>query len=219
LPVVETLAGTKWAIRGGALARGAQGAIVTSVSCPTVTYCVLAGQYDIPGNYIPLFESWNGRAFTRMRAPASAGVFAAGVSCVSVRSCIAVDDEPAFDDTEASFAEVWNGRAWSSLVTPWPKGTSSDRLSADSCTGGVCTGVGASGTAGLPGSVVFNGTKWAKASFPAPPQGDVSDLIDVSCVSAAFCVTVGDTGPSSRLTAAALTGIWNGKSWKIVAVP
>lgn len=227
LPLVETLAGTKWTIRRGALPRGAQGAIVGSVSCPAVTYCVLAGQVDIPGDYTPLFESWNGRAFTRMRAPAPAGAFAAGVSCVSRRSCVAVDDlADTIDFTTTSFTEVWNGRAWSSLATPWPKGIPSSVLNAVSCARGRCMGVGATGPAlgaslngTRAGAVVFNGTKWATTSFPAPPKGDVSELTDVSCVSATFCVAVGDAGPSSGLASGNLTGVWDRRSWKLAAAP
>jgi hypothetical protein len=223
LPLVETLAGTKWTIRGGALPRGASGAIVGSVSCPAVTYCVLAGQYDFTAGFAPLFESWNGKAFARMKTPAPNGVAAAGVSCVSASSCVAVDDLVNLDNTVTSFAEVWNGRAWS-LATTWPKGIPTDVLNAVSCARGGCMGAGATGPSlgvsedgARAGAVVFNGRRWATANFPAPPRGDISELNGASCVSATVCVAVGQVGPSSGLLTAALTGFWNGKSWKLIA--
>jgi hypothetical protein len=227
LPLVETLAGTKWTIRGGALPRGARDATFASVSCPAVNYCVLAGQADIPGPSISLFESWNGRAFTRMRAPEQIAL-PASVSCASIRSCVAVDDYIDVDFFIYSFAQVWNGRAWSSEVVPWPNQVQTSALNAVSCAGGRCMGVGvngpaggidATGPAGGAGAVVFNGTKWAMTSFPAPPTGDVSGLSGVSCVSATFCVAVGAVGPPSVVAPAALTAVWNGKSWKLVAAP
>jgi hypothetical protein len=226
-PLVETLAGTKWTIRGGALPRGTRDATFAAVSCPAVGYCVLAGQFDSPSTSSSLFESWNGRAFTLMKAPEEFTA-SAGVSCVSMRSCVAVDDLINVDFSATSYAQVWNGRAWSSTVVPWPKQIPNGGLNADSCAGGRCMGVGATGLVGgigatgaegRAGAVLFNGTKWAMTSFPAPPAGDVSQLFGVSCVSATFCVAVGVVGPSSGLVSAALTAVWNGKSWKLVTAP
>jgi hypothetical protein len=222
LPLVETLSGAKWTIRGGALPRGLQGGIVGSVSCPAVTYCVLAGQYDTTAAFAPLFESWNGKAFARMRGSAPDDVEASGVSCVSARSCVAVDDSVdmvTFDVT--ALTEVWNGRAWS-FASPFPNTIPTSVLNAVSCAPGRCLVVGATGPAlgasddgARASAVAFNGRRWVMTGFPAPPRQRVSELNGISCPSAGFCVAVGDAGPSNGPTSA-LTGFWDSKSWRLV---
>jgi hypothetical protein len=225
LPLVETLTGTKWRIRGGSLPRGAPGAIVAAVSCPTLAFCVLAGQYDTPGAFAPLFESWNGKVFIRMKSPAPSDVTDAGVSCVSPQSCVAVDDAvDMVDFTVTSSAEVWNGKAWSQAAT-FPNGTPTSVLNAVSCARGRCMGAGATGPAlgasldgGRAAAVAFNGRKWAVTGFPAPPKQEVSELSGVSCVSATFCVAIGEDGLSNG-PPFALTAFWNGKTWRLVSSP
>jgi hypothetical protein len=142
LPLVETLTGTKWTIRRGSLPRGVPGAGFAAVSCPAIAFCVLAGSYDITDTFAPLFESWNGKVFTRMKTPAPSDVATAGVSCVSARSCVAVDDAVnGVDGAITSSAEVWNGSAWSPATT-FPNGTPTSVLNAVSCARGGCMGAG-----------------------------------------------------------------------------
>jgi len=54
-------------------------------------------------------------------------------------------------------------------------------------------------------------------SVPAPGKGKSSLFTDVTCLSATDCVAVGQVGPagSANDTSTALSGFWNGKSWRL----
>ena len=54
--------------------------------------------------------------------------------------------------------------------------------------------------------------------MPALLKGGTSAFNGVSCVSATWCVAVGEGGgPGGQLfSGAALTAFWNGKSWRLV---
>jgi hypothetical protein len=218
-PVVETLAGAKWLLRRLPLPKGAIGASLAAVSCLPTAFCALGGQYFTTTRAIPLFESWNGKAFAQMKASATASFPSiSGVSCVSAKSCVAV--AVFIGGTATGFTEVWNGRAWSVVTVRWPKGTRDSILNGVSCAAGKCVAAGelVTPTSDRAATLSYNGKAWAMTNFPAPARGDVSLLSGVSCAGTA-CFAVGNSGPASGPQSAALTGFWNGKSWKVVAAP
>jgi hypothetical protein len=223
-PLVATLTGSKWAIRHLSLPAGGVVATFSAVSCPSTTFCALVGQFGTAtAHHQNLFESWNGRAFTRMKVasvpagPPSISV----VSCVSAKACVAVGQSAAAPP-DNGVAEVWSGKAWSVGPVTWPKATLSSILDSVSCVAvGKCAAVGGETLSSNPDgfqavAVADNGKAWALTNFPAPPKGDFSELLGVSCKSTAFCVAVGETGPNAGPQLAALTGIWNGKKWRLV---
>ena len=53
-------------------------------------------------------------------------------------------------------------------------------------------------------------------SLPAAGKGNASQFNDVTCLSAAHCVAVGQAGPLGSVYSTALTGFWNGKCWRLV---
>jgi hypothetical protein len=63
----------------------------------------------------------------------------------------------------------------------------------------------------------YDGQSWTIASVRALAQGS-SEFNAVTCPSANYCVAVGEGGGPGGTTFsnAALTGFWNGKSWKLV---
>jgi hypothetical protein len=224
-PLVETLTGSKWAVRNLSLPAGAVVATLSAVSCTSTTFCALVGQFGTnTAHHQNFFESWNGNAFTRMKvASLPAGPPSTSfVSCVSAKACVAVGQSAAAPP-DNGVAESWNGKAWSVAPVPWPKGTLSSVLDSVSCVAvGECAAVGgetlSSNPDGFQAVAVANiGKGWALTHFPAPPRGDFSELLGVSCKSTAFCVAVGEIGPNSGPQLAALTGVWNGKSWRLVA--
>ncbi len=223
-PLAETLHGTTWTMRTVSLPAGAVGATLGAVSCASAVRCVVAGEYYTARGGSLLFESWNGTAFTRMKAAVPSGTpTLGGVSCVFAANCAAV----AVSGTMypfTSFAEHWNGREWSVVRVAWPKGTANPVLGAVSCAVPVsCVAVGGSGTTpktviSRPAAASYNGRAWTGVSLTAPPAGQSSTLGSVSCVSAADCVAVGRVGPASGLTSSALVGFWNGRSWRLTTV-
>jgi len=217
--VVETLTGTRWLLRHMPLPAGAGGALLGAVSCLPTAFCALGGQYFTSTRAIPLFESWNGKAFTRMKAAATAAFPSiSGGSCVSAKSCVAVG--VFIGGTATGFTEVWNGRAWSVVIVRWPKGTRDSILNGVSCAAGKCVAAGelVTTTTDQAATLSYNGKAWAMTNFPAPAKGDVSLLSGVSCTGTA-CVADGNSGSASGPQSAALTGFWNGKSWKVVSAP
>ncbi len=145
------------------------------------------------------------------------------VSCVSATSCAAVGDDintSASALTGFAFTEVWNGTAWKAAKVARPKGISASFLFGVSCTSARhCAAVGAagSGNSGHAVAVSYNGKTWAPQRVPAPAKGMSDGFESVSCTSAAHCVAIGLTGPPSGNSERLLSGLWNGRAWKLAA--
>jgi hypothetical protein len=218
------LRGTKWSLH---VVTGPKGAGFAGVSCVSATHCVLAGNY-VTKRVLVLFETWNGKTFTPMKAPtpAGTGLFIAGVSCASAKSCAAVGSAgpPIVQAANASFAELWNGKAWSVASVPRPRGLGTNLYGISCGSPASCVAVGVAATDGSEGTShpladSYDGRSWTTASMPALHKGRGNGQFQgVSCVSAVFCVAVGEGGGSGGnfFSNAALTGFWNGKSWKLV---
>jgi hypothetical protein len=125
----------------------------------------------------------------------------------------------------ATFAERWDGTAWSVLPTP-AAGADPTLVSLSCVSPTFCAAVGSTRTSGrdyIAGTIgagrthalleVWNGTSWAVHTTPV---GSVrgSALTGVSCVSSRFCIAVGSTGLQ---IGAALA--WNGSSWRRLTLP
>ena len=173
-----------------------------------------------------LIESWNGRAWSRVKSaalPATTLGELITVSCLAAKSCDAVGYASSSKGL-SSLAETWNGKAWTLTTVHWPKGTSNELLSGVSCVAGHrCVAVGvidsnlnATSNTGKAGAATWNGRAWTVTSVPAPAKGKASLLRDVTCLSAANCVAVGQTGPSGSTNGTGLSAFWNGKSWRLV---
>ena len=61
----------------------------------------------------------------------------------------------------------------------------------------------------------FNGTAGTIQGVPAPPKGDSNAFASVSCLSGGRCVAIGETGKATASSGALMTGVWNGKAWKL----
>jgi hypothetical protein len=110
---------------------------------------------------------------------------------------------------------------WHVVPTPNPSGSASNFLTGVSCTSATnCTAVGgyAPGSQFLPLIEHWNGTSWKIQSAPLPSGGQDSVLEGVKCVSATFCVAVGNYHNSAG-TGVALAEFWNGTRWKSQSAP
>ncbi len=100
---------------------------LSSVSCPTTTDCMAAGatgEYSY-GEQATLIENWNGASWSVQGSPSpNANSGLTGVSCTSVRNCVAAGDNEIFSTSvnqqpqTLTLIETWNGTSWS--VTPSP---------------------------------------------------------------------------------------------------
>jgi hypothetical protein len=116
------------------------------VTCPTATRCVAVGGYAVnQTKELPLIEIWGGTAwrlgYSTLPTDATGGSLK-GVSCVSSVDCLGVG----IYDTMTSnptWADYWDGSAWSVEYTPNPPMSIASGFSSASCpTATRCHAVG-----------------------------------------------------------------------------
>jgi hypothetical protein len=147
--------------------------------------------------------------------------FLEGVSCVSASFCVAVGSHETVTASQ-TLALAWNGTTWALQMTPNVSTDETNLLYDVSCvSASFCVAVGRSfdGTADRTLAMVWNGTTWALQTTPniGSGVGDDNELEGVSCVSASFCVAVGNyyTGTSVHT----LAMVWNGSTWTLQSSP
>ncbi len=64
-------------------------------------------------------------------------------------------------------------------------------------------------------AVSFTGTAGTLQTVPAPSKGHSAMFADVSCLPWGSCVATGETGKTTASSGAVMTGVWNGKAWKL----
>jgi hypothetical protein len=205
-----------------------------SITCVSATDCVAVGDY-LPkgGHFTSLIESWNGRGWTRLAAPATAGhdVILDSVSCTSAISCVATGN--AFTTKASSrprtigITEILSGTTWR-LVTPaWPPGRDSF-LGGVSCTSPArCLLVGSTSLHvnndyRYPYAATWNGGTWTPVAVPAPPKAIAGSkdfwaagLGAVTCVTATSCVVTGWEGAIHSSGDYGVVGTWNAGAWRL----
>lgn len=194
--------------RVGLYAAGSPGmSVLNGVSCTSARSCIAVG-YTAPNQTVlprALIERWNGRAWSRMRAPTPSppeSVFLNAVSCAR-GSCTAVGS-----DGFQQLVERWDGRRWS--IQPAPPGTSAAELNGVSCVSPTdCTAVGGRSNSHEPLAERWNGSRWSVEHTPAIALASL--LWAVSCPSAGECVAVGTRGGLPLLER------WNGTRWSVQA--
>jgi hypothetical protein len=154
-----------------------------------------------------------------------------GVYCTSATNCWAVGDH---STKLARLNQVlrWTGKQWFKVVVPEPGGTGKDaqnELSAVRCTStSNCWAVGlyVKNGAELDQILHWTGKKWFVVPAPTPAgtlKGDLNQLIDVACISAASCWAVGDYGTDDSTVSGEIIKNqalrWNGKTWSVVPTP
>jgi hypothetical protein len=235
LILIETWNGAKWTLHTAAGSIGKTLVAPSVVSCATTAFCVLAGvTFSDTANSgaTPLYlASWNGTRLTTMKpAPVSgkAGglLLPAGVSCATDSNCAVTGTElgnlSSSTTSSIAFTEIWNGKAWQLGKVALPKSAASSFTLGVSCYAAhTCEVVGEGGasaaqTAPLSAvAVSFNGTAGKVQTVPAPPKGDSNAFASVSCLPRGTCVAIGETGKTTATSPPLMTGVWNGKSWKL----
>jgi hypothetical protein len=144
------------------------------------------------------------------------------VRCTSSSNCWAVGTEMRLGE-----ALHWNGRTWALVGTPSP-GTFSTVLESVACTSSDnCWAVGSASngtqddpTPTLTVALRWNGILWSVVPTPSPggaAAGDSSDLLSVTCVSAADCWATGSDSSGAHNLNLALH--WNGHAWSAASTP
>ena len=234
--IIETWNGAKWTLHTAAASIGRTTLLEPSaVSCATSAFRVLAGAEltvtSTSGSAKLYAASWNGKKLTTMK-PATVGggkdyPEATGVSCASASNCAvtgAVVEDPTASSTPSlsAFTEIWNGKAWQLAKVTWPKGTAESATLGVSCYAAhSCEAVGidsasAAETAPFDAAAVsFDGTAGVVQAVPAPSKGHSTAFADVSCLPWGTCVATGETAKTNASSGAVMTGVWNGRAWKL----
>lgn len=230
LPAIAGADPMSWQVVSSPNPSGTGYAQLTSVSCPTGSYCNAVGySEDAAKVQAPLIETWDGTSWQIASYPVPSPNYDAplsSVSCSGSSFCAAVGYWVA-SSSSASIAqpliEMWDGTSWQIVAAPEPSGaTGSVSLYSVSCTSTTsCTAVGASQPTpgGGPQTLVevWDGTSWQIASSPNPSL-TFNSLSGVSCVSPSNCSAVGVYN-NPITTELPLTEAWNGTSWSVVTSP
>jgi hypothetical protein len=225
LTLVERWNGTKWATEPSPSPGAARSSELDAVSCASATACTGVGSYvNSAGAELTLAQAWNGKKWMIDPTPPTGGnySFLNGVSCVSVRACIAVGSYTNSRDASATLAEIWNGTKWTIESTPNEAGRTNSSLYGASCTSATaCVAVGSYTVVVSPGGTIaerWNGKKWTLQRSPNAVYG--SSLSGVSCTAANACTAVGSYQPDPEYQRfATLAEAWNGKKWSAEVPP
>jgi hypothetical protein len=203
-PLAERWDGVRWSLEPTP-ALGGDGGGFDAVSCPSRVACMAVGSYSsVVAPARALAERWDGARWSIQ--PLSEGSPPlTGVSCPSIRLCVAVGE---------NLAERWNGARLTIQRIEWPFPAKDVQLQAVSCTStSACTAVGSfiRGDRKLPLVERWNGRRWL-IQRPAYPPGRTrpgAGFDGVSCSSTTACTAIG------RLGRTGLVEQWKGTSWAV----
>jgi hypothetical protein len=209
----ESSGGRGWTAEPVPTPTGAQASSLASVSCADATTCTGVGTSgDDHGNDVPEIAAWNGTTWTLQSAPDPGGnTSLVSVSCASPTDCSAVGTSGA-EPGGPTFAEREDGTTWSVEAVPDPGPVRGRVYNLDGVSCPAATSCEAVGSVTAHRDTSFadgwDGTTWSLQKTPVP-FGITSyrSLAGLSCVSARFCVAVGE--------AATPVQEWNGTGWVV----
>jgi hypothetical protein len=204
-----TKSGGKWKateLQATAHADAADGAELSSISCPASGECMAVGGYrsESDGLQALVTAGEAGGVFatpTELAVPHGAVEFASGglplISCPASGSCLTIDPYKAEGGQDESYVATSSGGVWGAAVELPETG---ELLGAACPQTGACAAVGLSGQAIAASGI---GTSWSASSPITLPTGadtsTESRLTSVSCPAEGSCVAVGDYATGSRL--------------------
>jgi len=152
----------------------------------------------------------------------------AGRLSVAVTLALAGAGLAAAGGAAPAFAAGQAGPAWSVAPTPNRAGPSNGSLNAVSCVSAshcfaVGSSAGAVASANATATLIesWNGTTWS--AMPSPTEATDSALEGLSCISASFCMAVGQytisVAGAIEPVPRTLIESWNGSKWSVVPSP
>jgi hypothetical protein len=224
--MIETWDGAKWTLHNVTASSASSMLQVAGISCATGSFCVLDGDsFTVSSNSATIgtwLAAWNGKSLTRMKS--TVAMMPTAVSCATRSNCAVTGINPDIASnaaaTTTSSTEIWNGKAWRQATVTWPKGTGESMTFGLSCYAvRSCEMVGLDGPAAENSedavAVSFTGTASKRQAVPGPAKGDSTVLTGVSCLPSGTCVAVGETGKTNASSSSVMTGVWNGRAWRL----
>jgi hypothetical protein len=201
---------------------------LTSVACPTATFCLSVGYTEATIDTVlaePLSEVRHGTAWQIAPSPATGtnyGGTLSDISCASPSFCVAVGLAETNSGTaklpqtvSRQLIEQWDGTSWTVVPGSVPAGVAASSLNYASCPSATfCLAIGTTRAASGASQLLvesFNGTAWSHQS-----QAGLSFYTKgISCTSASFCMAVGATPVGDK----PVTQSWNGSAWHTLSTP
>jgi hypothetical protein len=224
--MIETWNGAKWTLHNVTAPSASSMPQVAGVSCANGSFCVLDGDsFTVSSSSATIgtwLAAWNGKSLTRMKS--AVAMLPTAVSCATSSNCAVTGINPDIASSAAattiSSTEIWNGKAWRRAAVTWPKGIGESMPFGLSCYAArSCEMVGLDGPAAENSedavAVSFTGTASKRQAVPAPAKGDSTVLTGVSCLPSGNCVAVGQTGKANSSASSVMTGVWNGRAWRL----
>jgi hypothetical protein len=224
--MIETWNGAKWTLHNVTASSASSMLQVAGVSCATSSFCVLDGDsFTVSSSSATIgtwLAAWNGKNLTRMKS--TVAMMPTAVSCATRSNCAVTGINPDIASNAAattiSSTEIWNGKAWRQATVTWPEATGESMTFGLSCYAvRSCEMVGLDGPAAENSedavAVSFTGTASKRQAVPAPAKGDSTVLTGVSCLPSGTCVAVGETGKTNASSSSVMTGVWNGRAWRL----
>jgi hypothetical protein len=148
---------------------GATSANLDGVSCTSPSACTAVGLYSNAANdYYTIAERWNGASWALQHSTNTSGIVTQlkAASCRSSAACTAVGSDTTTPGVYSTFAERWDGKAWSTQDTP---SLTTSSLAAVSCpTSHQCTAVGTQyGPTQFTVAEIWNGMTWSRQKTPS----------------------------------------------------
>ena len=177
--------------------------------CASQKSCIAVGGIVRTATTVPLAETWNGSKWKKATLPAPTG-WLDSLSCVSAKHCVAVG----YLSFAQGLALTWTGSGWTAATPPGHGAGGSDLLGVSCRSATSCVAVGSylGAQASVAYSDILTGKTWVGKPVPIPKGILLSQLRDVSCPSATFCVAVGYATTAKGVTSM-LIDVWNGKTW------
>ncbi len=224
--------GKKWTAARATLPAGVSadtGGVVTSISCPSATWCTGVGWYDVPSATNGLILRRSDGKWTAAKAPVPAGALATGeleaVACPSDTRCFAGGwDQPEASSSSQLLMLTWYKGKWAAVKVPQPAGAATANVVAIACaTATRCVAVvsyvttaEATGTELL----TWTGTTWTarKPPLPAGAESQSVSLYTAACAPSSRCI-VGGTYQDASAQSHGLLLTWSGSSWTATEAP
>jgi hypothetical protein len=175
------------------------------VSCPSVSFCVAAGDYTgTSGSTEGVLETWSDGTWTATEAPLPADAAAdpeaalLGLSCPTASFCLATGIYNSTSSGSGNLLETWSGGSWSATALQAPV----NALGPVACVSASACVIANSEV------LTSSGGSWTAAPLPAPPSGVDWAITNMACASASYCVAVGEAtdATNSHWQAAMATG-------------
>ena len=206
---------------------------VGNVTCVSSADCTAAGYVQVPNPaagsyppkvpqslYRPVLWRWNGHDWAYQTSGTHGSVGLVGSACVSGSDCWAVGAQFVGELGNQSVGVIvhYDGKSWAPSAFPSPAGAAFNGVACPSPSD--CLVVGNRQTSANAAHVLveaWDGKSWSTMSAPSPKPALWSVLESLTCLSASYCLALGDADNSTKGPGYFFAERFNGTSWSMVA--